>query len=94
MNTNVECDCVNPRAIDIIYFVYLFYSVIAGTPLLTSRDHTTSLFRFIMVLASDTEDASYVCQYMNFFSFFSQYTKQILKLCYKSNTLIPNNSSQ
>ena len=36
-------------------------TVISGTLLLTSRGHVSSLVPFIIVLISDTENASYFC---------------------------------
>ena len=68
---------------------------------LASQGHVTSLLLFIMV--SDTENAIYFCQYINVFLFFVfcffiivlflHFTKHILKIYYKSNTLMPNNGS-
>ena len=56
----------------------------SGTPLLTSRGHVTSLLLFIMVLANDKK---------KIVNCFLQFTKQILKIYYKSNMLMPNNGS-
>ena len=61
--------------------------------LITSWGHVTSLLQFILIFASDAENASYVFQYIVVvcwvFLFF--FTKQIPKICYKSNTLMPSN---
>ena len=64
----------------------LVTTVISGTRLLTSHGHVTSLLQFIMVLANDTEIASYFCQHQKQCVIIKnnlQFTKQILKIYYK-----------
>ena len=63
----------------------LITTVISGTLHLMSRGHET--------LANDTENKSYFCQY-SLKKKFLQFIKQILKIYYKNNMLIPNNGSQ
>ena len=66
---------------------------ISGTPLLTTRGHVTSLLKFIMVLASNIEKRKLFLPIHKTVLIFLQFTKQMLKIYYKSNTLMPNNGS-
>ena len=62
----------------------LITTVISGMPLPMSQGHETSLLQFIMVLVSDTENASYFCQYIKmcqlFCSLLNRYLKYIIKV--------------
>ena len=50
--------------------------------------------QFRLVLASSTENASYFCQYIIILKkIFRQFTKEIFKIYYEYNTLMPNNGS-